>query len=257
MKRGAGFALLFAAIVSTSAGAGCEREEDTPTPEPPRKKRKKKRQRAPAASVSAAPSVSSAPPAAPVGPHPGLLDPSQAALTAPATFQVRLDTTKGPITLACERSWSPAGADRFFSLVTIGFFRDIALYRMIPGFVVQWGIHGDPKVSAAWRDENLPAEPVVKSNTKGTMSFAMAAQPTTRSTQLFINLVDNARLDAMGFAPLCEVTEGLDVAEKFFDGHGSKPSMDQAAIQTGGNAHLRAQFPGLDYITSAAIISTP
>jgi peptidyl-prolyl cis-trans isomerase A (cyclophilin A) len=189
--------------------------------------------------------------------HPGLLDPAQASMRAPAEFTVRYDTTKGPITFVCHRKWAPFGADRIYALVKIGFFRDVALYRVKPGFVVQWGIHGDPAVNAAWKKATLPVDPVVATNKRGTISFAMASKPTTRSTQLFINTGDNRRLDSLGFAPVCEIESGMAVVDGLFSGHGEKVTSKQARIMAEGNAYLRREWPGLDYIASATVLGSP
>ena len=256
--------LLMSALGALAATACVHNKETTvEADERPRKKRNKKRA-APAVSATAAASVPSRPPPPPPppavpadAPHPGLRDPTHAGMRAPDTFVVRFDTTKGPLVMRCDRSWAPHGADRFYSLVKIGFFRDMALFRMVTGFVVQFGIHGDPAISAAWKDAELPVDPVVSSNTRGRVTFAMAGAPTTRTTQLYINLGDNARLDAMGFSPVCEVTEGMDVADRFFDGHGERVSSKQGDIQREGNAFLRKNFPGLDFIVSAAVIGEP
>ncbi len=265
---------------------GCDSADDaeaTPAREPKKKGAKRRRRRARSASATAtASTLATALPTAlptafptamaiptatasavvtttvePSGPHPGLLDPSRANMRAPATFQVRFETTKGPIHLTCHRSWAPHGADRFYSLVKIGFFRDVALFRVMRNFIVQWGIHGDPKVSEAWRRAELPVDKATQSNRRGTLAFAMASKPTTRTTQLFINLQDNARLDKRGHAPLCIVSDGMNVVEAFHAGYGSKLDVQQDAIRSGGNAYLRGAWPKLDYITAATVLGGP
>lgn len=185
--------------------------------------------------------------------HPAMKDPSKATETAPETFTAKFETTKGNVIFECTRDWAPHGVDRFYNLVKIGFFQDVALFRVKKGFVVQWGIHGNPEVSKHWRSANLPADPVKQSNTRGMLTYAMAGAPTTRSTQLFINYGNNANLDGMGFAPICKVTEGMDVAEKFYGEYGEKVTSKQGEIQTEGNAYLKREWPELDYILKTSI----
>lgn len=205
---------------------------------------------------------SAAPPrtAAPVGPHPALLDPSLATEHAPPSFVVRFETTAGPFDMACERVRSPFGADRIWNLVKIGYFTDIALFRVVTEprpFVIQFGIHGDPAVSARWRKATLPAEPVRMSNTRGTVSFAMAGSPDTRATQLFINLGDNAQLDRLEFAPVCTLGADADATLKaIYAGYGERITAQQTRIENEGNAFLREAFPDLDYIESASIVAS-
>ncbi|NUO51941.1 MAG: peptidylprolyl isomerase [Polyangiaceae bacterium] len=187
-----------------------------------------------------------------------LLDPSLPQSSAPPEFRVRFETTKGNFDLRCVREWAPHGVDRFHHLVRIGFFRDVALFRVVSGFVVQFGIHGDPRVSAAWKEAKLPVDEVRHPNSAGTVSFAMSAEPTSRTTQVFINLTDNSRLDSMGFAPICEVVgDGLtNTVSRFFSGYGEKATKTQARMQSEGNAFLRSEFPDLDYITNAYLLDT-
>ena len=176
--------------------------------------------------------------------------------TAPDKFKLVFDTTKGEIVLDCDRSWAPKGADRLHELVQDGFFRDIALFRVVNGFVAQFGIHGDPKVSAKWRDKTFGDDPVKGSNTTGTLTFATAGKD-TRTTQFFLNLADNKRLDQMGFAPICKVASGLDKVQKFYAEYGEGAPMGtgpaQDMIQMEGNTYLKKNFPKLDYIKSAKI----
>lgn len=182
--------------------------------------------------------------------------PAKLAEKAPDSFKVRLDTTKGAVTIEVTRSLAPNGADRFYNLVRSGYFKDIAFFRVIPGFMCQFGIHGDPKVAAAWRSAQITDDPVKGSNTRGTITFATAG-PNTRTTQLFINYVDNNRLDGMGFAPFGKVTEGIDVVDKINGEYGEgAPRGDgpnQSRVQSEGNAYLKKEFPRLDYIKSATI----
>ena len=187
--------------------------------------------------------------------HPALKDPSKANLTAPATFTAKFETTKGDVLFDCTRDWAPHGADRFYNLVKIGFFTDIALFRVMKGFVVQWGIHGDPEVSKHWSGANLPPDPVKQSNTPGMLSFAMAGGSNkTRTTQMFINYGNNANLDGMGFSPVCKVSKGMDVAQSFNGEYKGAPSNAQGKIKSDGNAFLKEKYPNLDYIKQASIV---
>jgi peptidyl-prolyl cis-trans isomerase A (cyclophilin A) len=177
--------------------------------------------------------------------------PSKLAEKAPDSYKVRFDTTKGAFTVEVTRSLAPNGADRFYNLVKAGYFKDIAFFRVVPGFMVQFGIHGDPKLSAAWREANIQDDPVKSSNTRGTITFATAG-PNTRTTQLFINYGNNTFLDGQGFSPFGKVTEGMDVVDKINSESGEHPN--QGAIQMQGNAYLKKEFPNLDYIKSATIV---
>lgn len=195
--------------------------------------------------------------AKPLPASPGFADPAKLTAQAPETFKAQFDTTKGKFTIEVTRSLSPNGADRFYNLVHSGYFTDIALFRVIPGFMCQFGIHGDPAVSAKWREANLTDDPVKGSNTRGTISFATAG-PNTRTTQMFINFGDNARLDGMGFSPFGKVTEGMDVVDKINSEYGEGAPRgrgpDQGRVQMEGNAYLKKDFPNLDYIKSATIV---
>jgi peptidyl-prolyl cis-trans isomerase A (cyclophilin A) len=186
--------------------------------------------------------------------HPAMTDPSKATDKAPDTFRAKFDTTKGAFVLECTRSWAPNGVDRFYNLVKIGFFDDIAFFRVAKGFVVQWGIHGDPKVSSAWQSANLPPDPVTQSNTRGMLTYAMAGRPDTRSTQLFINYKDNASLDQQGFAPICKVVEGMETVDALNGEYGERVTSKQGEIHARGNAYLREAWPNLDYIKTATIV---
>lgn len=187
--------------------------------------------------------------------HPAMTDPSRATEKAPDTFRAKFETTKGDVVFECTRSWAPNGVDRFYNLVKIGFFDDVALFRVAKGFVVQWGIHGDPKVSAVWQNANLPPDPVKQSNTRGMLTYAMAGSPNTRSTQVFINYGNNKGLDAQGFAPICKVAEGMEIADAFNGEYGEAVTGKQAEIEGRGNAYLREAWPKLDYIKAAKIVS--
>lgn len=171
--------------------------------------------------------------------------------SAPASYRVRFETSAGPFVVEVTRAWAPAGADRLYQLVGERYYDGARFFRVVPGFVVQFGIAGDPAVSARWRDATIPDDPVRQSNARGTLTFATAG-PDTRTTQLFINYGDNGRLDAMGFAPLGVVMEGMDVVERIYAGYGERP--DQGLIEAHGTAYLAAQFPQLDSIARATIV---
>ena len=190
------------------------------------------------------------------------LDPAHCcARTAPATFNVKYTTTAGTFTLAITRAAAPLGADRFFNMVSCGYLandtfagdNDAGFFRVVPGFVVQFGIAGLPAISAAWNAPPIKDDPVVMSNTEGTITFATAG-PDTRTTQLFINLGNNARLDADGFAPFGRVTDaaGLAVVHAINAAAGENPDQDQ--IYALGNKYLRANFPRLDYALDVRIV---
>lgn len=176
---------------------------------------------------------------------------------APEVFQVKFTTTKGDFTVEARRAWAPNGVDRFHELVSQGFFDEIRFFRVISGFMVQFGIHGDPKVAAKWRDARIPDDPVTQSNTRGFVTFATAG-PNTRTTQLFINFADNRPLDRQGFAPLAKVTAGMDVVDQLYAGYGegapSGRGPDQGRLQREGNAYLGKDFAKLDYIKTARIV---
>jgi cyclophilin family peptidyl-prolyl cis-trans isomerase len=194
-------------------------------------------------------------PAAPPS-QPSLNNPSALNAKAPDIYWAKFDTTKGPIVIKVTRDWAPIGADRFYNLVKNGFFNDARFFRMIPGFIVQFGISADPKVSTVWHDADIQDDPAKQSNVAGTVTFATAG-PNTRTTQIFINLADNKMLDSQGFAPFGEVTEGMDVAKSFYSGYGEGAPMgngpDQQLIQSQGESYLAANFPKLDKIKSATV----
>ena len=189
-----------------------------------------------------------------------LLNPTSPEMTAtaPETYRARFETTKGDFVVQVERALSPNGADRFYNLVRGGYYDGVRFFRVIDGFMAQFGMHGDPQVTAAWRGAPIPDDSVRASNTRGMVTFAMTGQPNSRTTQVFINYRDNINLDAMGFAPFGEVVEGMDVVDQLYSGYGegapggSGPS--QAQIQAQGNEYLEGEFPQLDYIEQATIV---
>lgn len=178
---------------------------------------------------------------------------------APPEFKAKLTTTKGDIVIDVHRDWAPLGADRFYNLVRSGFFTNVSFYRVVPGFIVQFGASPDPKIETAWSKAPIKDDPVKQSNKRGFVTFAMGG-PNTRTTEIFINLKDNTQLDGMGFAPFGEVVEGMDVVDKLYNGYGDMKEMggrgpSQPRVQTEGKAYLDKEFPQLDSIKSATIIS--
>jgi peptidyl-prolyl cis-trans isomerase A (cyclophilin A) len=183
---------------------------------------------------------------------PALLKPASLTAKAPESYEVKLATTKGDIVIQVTRAWAPLGADRFYNLVRHGFYNDAAFFRIVPGFVVQFGLSGDPAVNRAWKNANIKDDPVKESNRPGALTFATAG-PNTRTTQLFINLGNNAPLDGQGFAPFGQVTSGMDVVQKLYSGYGERP--DQGAITNEGKAYIDKNFPNIDKIVTATITS--
>jgi len=183
--------------------------------------------------------------------RPSLLNPASLRARAPLLFNVLFTTTKGDFTVQVHRDWAPLGADRFYNLVRNGYFTNAAFFRVLPGFVVQFGLSANPQVNKAWEDAKIKDDPVMGSNTRGTVVFATAG-PNTRTTQLFINYGNNARLDSTGFAPFGTVTDGMDVVDKIYSGYGERP--DQGKITEEGDAYLVKNFPMIDKIKSAKIL---
>ncbi len=183
---------------------------------------------------------------------PALLHPAMLKATAPDQYEVTFKTTAGDFVVAVTRAWAPIGADRFYNLVKHGFYNDATFFRVVPGFVVQFGLSANPAVNAAWEKANIKDDPVTQSNHTGFLTFATAG-PNTRTTQLFISLGENARLDSMGFAAFGQVTSGMDVVQKIFSGYGESP--DQAQITAEGKAYTDKNFPKLDRIISATVTS--
>lgn len=170
---------------------------------------------------------------------------------SPDTYRVRFETSCGDFTVEVQRKWAPLGADRFHELVKAGFYDECRFFRVVPGFVVQWGINGDPAVYTKWKDREIKDDKVTESNLKGFVTFASRG-PDTRTCQLFINLDDNQGLDNRGFAPFGKVIEGMDVVEKINAEYGGSPN--QSLIQEQGNEYLKANFPKLDYIKKATVV---
>ena len=180
-----------------------------------------------------------------------LLTPSVLTEKAPASYKVNFDTSKGLVVVTVHRDWAPLGADRFYNLVKNGFYDEARFFRVVPDFMVQFGMNANPAVTTAWRGTTLADDPVKQSNRKAYVTFANTGQPNSRGTQVFINLKDNAFLDAQRFAPFGEVTQGMDIVEKITAEYGERP--DQGSITSQGNAYLTKAFPKLDYIKAATI----
>ena len=182
----------------------------------------------------------------------------QLAERAPDTVRVRFETSKGPFVVEAYRAWSPNGVDRFYQLSKMGFFDGVRFFRVISGFMAQFGMHGDPAVTSAWYDRAIPDDPVAHSNARGTITFATRG-PNSRTTQLFISYRDNGNLDAMGFTPFGVVTEGMNVVDSLYSGYGDGApdgqGPDQDIMRAQGNAYLQRGFPKLDYITKATVLS--
>ena len=177
---------------------------------------------------------------------------------APDTYKVKFETTKGDFMVDVHRDWAPRGADRFYELVKSGFYNNSAFFRVIKGFMVQFGLNPDPKVNRKWHDMTIPDDPVTKANTRGRITFATAG-PATRTTQVFINFGNNSRLDDQGFAPFGEVEPGgMDVVDKIYSGYGEGAPTgggpDEQAVENRGIAYLKDHFPKLDYIKKATIV---
>lgn len=179
-----------------------------------------------------------------------LMNPALLKAKAPEVFKARFTTTKGDFVVEVHRDWSPLGADRFYNLVKNGFFNNAHFFRVVSGFVVQFGLSPSPAVNKAWKDADIQDDPVKQTNSKGSITFATSG-PNTRTTQLFINLGENARLDGMGFSPFGNVIEGMDVVEKLYTGYGEAPNQGQ--IEAEGKAYLDKNFPLLDSIKVARV----
>jgi peptidyl-prolyl cis-trans isomerase A (cyclophilin A) len=189
--------------------------------------------------------------------RPSLLKPSSLNEQAPAAFKAKFTTTRGDFVVEVRRAWSPLGADRFYNLVKNHFYDGAAFFRVLPGFVVQFGISAKPEISRVWATATIKDDPVTQSNLEGYLTFATAG-PNTRTTQVFISLADNRNLDGMGFSPFGKVIEGMDVVEKFYSGYGegapSGKGPDQSRLTNEGKAYLDKSFPLLDSIKTAVIV---
>jgi len=175
---------------------------------------------------------------------------------APPVYKAKFDTSKGVFVIEVHRDWAPNGADRFYNLVKNGFYDNVRFFRVISGFMVQFGISGDPKLSAPWREARIPDDPVKQSNRRGYITYAMAG-PNTRTSQVFINFGDNAALDSQGFSPFGRIVTGMNVVDalnaEYGEGAPRGRGPDQGRVQTEGNAYLMRDFGRMDYVKKAAI----
>jgi cyclophilin family peptidyl-prolyl cis-trans isomerase len=266
-------ALLLAGLLIFQVACSGGKETQQAPPPPPTEQAKPVPPPAPPPEVKPEPSAPEPPPSEPkekavppkpapgkaaakpksTGPDPALLNPSLASAKAPAEFRVKFETSKGDFIVGVTRASAPLGADRFYNLVKMGFYNDVAFFRVVDGFMAQFGIHGDPKVNEKWESARISDDPTRESNVRGAVSFATAG-PNTRTTQLFINFGDNSTLDSQGFAPFGKVVEGMPVVDQLYKGYGEGASRRQDLIQSQGNKYLRAEFPKLDFIKRASVV---
>jgi peptidyl-prolyl cis-trans isomerase A (cyclophilin A) len=185
-----------------------------------------------------------------------LSDPATLNEEAPAVYKAKFATSKGSFVIEVHRDWAPRGADRFYNLVKNGFYDNARFFRVIDGFMVQFGINGDPNIAGVWRQADIKDDPVKQSNQRGMVTFATAG-PNTRTTQVFINFGDNAALDGQGFSPFGKVVSGMEVVDSLYGGYGEGApngnGPDQGRIQQQGNAYLEKAFPKLDFVKTATI----
>src|ERR1700730_18537761 len=195
--------------------------------------------------VSAAPAFSQA-----------LMNPAPLKEQSPPVYRVDFDTSKGPFVIEVHRDWAPNGADRFYNLVKNGFYDNARFFRVIESFMAQFGVNGDPKISAVWRDARIKDDPARISNKRSFVTFATAG-PNTRTTQVFISYGDNSNLDSQGFTPFGQVISGMKVLDSMYSGYGEGAPRglgpDQSKLQAEGNAYLASKFGNLDYIKRATI----
>jgi len=186
-----------------------------------------------------------------------LLKPAVLNDTAPDTYQVKFETTRGDFTVTVHRNWSPTGGDRFYNLVKHHYYDGARFFRVLPNFVVQFGMSAYPPVTAAWDKATIKDDPVAEKNKRGTLTFAKTSMPNSRTTQIFINLKDNPSLDSQGFAPFGVIDgNGMNVVEMMYDQYGDSAGMDQDAIAKGGEEYLVKKWPKLDTIKSATLVGS-
>jgi peptidyl-prolyl cis-trans isomerase A (cyclophilin A) len=209
----------------------------------------------PAAQKPAAPTNSK--PATHAAADSALLHPGELKAKAPDVYEATFTTTKGDFVVQVTRSWAPNEADRFYNLVKHGYFNGVEFFRVVPGFVVQFGLTGSPAVNKAWENANIKDDPVTQTNAEGTITFAQTGSPNSRSTQVFINLGGNGGLDhrGQGFAPFGQITSGMEVVKNLYGGYADAPTNHQDEITNQGNAYLEKNFPKLDSIKTAKITS--
>ena len=183
-----------------------------------------------------------------------LLSPATLTAKSPETFKAKFDTSKGAFTIEVHRAWAPLGADRFYNMTRNGYFTGVRFFRVIPNFMAQFGINGNPDVNAAWEKARLNDDPPnMQSNVRGFLTYGTTGQPNSRGTQLFINYKDNAYLDKQGFVPIGQVTEGMEYVDMLYADYGAAAQNEQGRIVSEGNKFLLAKFPKLDYIKTATI----
>jgi peptidyl-prolyl cis-trans isomerase A (cyclophilin A) len=208
---------------------------------------------------AAKPPATTAPkPAAPAAAAPKapnrLLNPAALTAKAPDMFKVKFDTTKGPVVILLHRDWAPKGVDRFYNMTRNGFFTGARFFRVIPNFMAQFGINGEPAVNDAWEKARLTDDPPNgKSNVRGILTYGTTGQPNSRGTQLFINYKDNSYLDRQGFVPIGEVVEGMEVADMLYADYGAAPQNEQGTLVSQGNKYMQSKYPKLDYIKTATV----
>ena len=191
--------------------------------------------------------------AAPKAPN-RLLNPAALTAKAPDMFKVKFDTTKGPVVILLHRDWAPKGVDRFYNMTRNGYFTGVRFFRVIPNFMAQFGISGDPAVSEAWEKAKLADDPPnMKSNVRGILTYGTTGQPNSRGTQLFINYKDNSYLDKQGFVPIGEVVEGMELVDMLYADYGAAPQNEQGTLVSQGNKYMASKYPKLDYIKTAVI----
>ncbi len=252
MRRSAGYLAFSLMLVLALAVVGCGSGEETPATD--------ESANAPAEGGESAvpPAGTTQPDAVEEGGSP-LHNPSHPEMNqqAPDTYRVGFRTSAGDFVVEVHREWAPAGADRFYNLVSNNYYDGTRFFRVLQDFIAQWGIHGDPEISAAWSGATIPDDPVVQGNVRGTITYAMGG-PNSRTTQVFLNFKDNAYLDSSGFSAFGEVVEGMDVVDSLYKGYGEGAPQgngpEQWKIQEEGNAYLERDFPEMDYVIEARII---
>lgn len=184
-----------------------------------------------------------------------LKDPASLTEQAPASYRARFDTSRGVFVIEVTREWAPQAADRFYNLVKNGFYDGARFFRVLDGFMAQFGLNGTPEIQRPWQSSGIPDEPVLQSNLRGFVSFAKESMPNTRFTMVFVNFADNSFLDKDGFPPFGQVVLGMDVVDKLYSGYGRQNQPDQRRIVREGNAYLQADYPRLDFIRKAALVT--
>ena len=200
------------------------------------------------AAALAAPTVAAA--------QPSLKNPASLTEKSPDTYKVKLDTSAGPVVIEVHRDWAPLGSDRFYNLVKYGFYDGVRFFRVIPGFMAQGGMSGDPAIQKIWGRNNINDDPVKQSNKRGFVTFAKTGAPNSRSTQIFINFADNSSLDPQGFAPFGQVVSGMEAVDKF-ETYGRNNVPDQGVLTNEGEAYLKRDYPKLTVIKKATIEAAP